>query len=194
MNIETKFDIGQEVYYLESTTNIIHHGKVVDIKKSTVDDNIPFFIIDIKIMTTGAYPWELFATQEEAEQKLIDKLQDERDFERRDKTYIVKQLNDPNDYVIREDYIKLEQRNKQLEEQLEEKDKEIEKLAIMIKTLPNHDTEIEQLIRKQVCSEIREKLEMDEYNTCENTAWCVYLDYLKEILDQIEQSRGEKDE
>ena len=47
-------------------------------------------------------------------------------------------------------------------------------------------------VRKKVCDEIREKLEMDEYNTCENTAWCVYLDYLKEILDQIEQGERER--
>ena len=67
----------------------------------------------------------------------IDKLQDERDFERRDKTLIVKQLNDPNDYVIREDYIKLEQENKQLEGQhellIDEFQKEREELCKQIK-------------------------------------------------------------
>ena len=56
----------------------------------------------------------------------IDTLQDERDFERRDKTLIIKQLNDSNDYVIREDYIKLETENKQLKEQLAIRDKMIE--------------------------------------------------------------------
>lgn len=44
-------------------------------------------------------------------------------------------------------------------------------------------------IRKQVCDEIREKLQMNKYNTCENTAFGVYYDYLKEILDQIEQAK-----
>ena len=42
-------------------------------------------------------------------------------------------------------------------------------------------------IRKQVCDEIREKLQMNENNTCENTAFGVYYDYLKEILDEIEK-------
>lgn len=98
------------------------------------------------------------------------------------------------------------------EEKLTEKDKEIErlkqendKLAFALAEEPDKD-ELLQLkqdfdilynktkerdasIRKQVCDEIRGKLEMDEYNTCENTAFCVYLDYLKEILDQIEQAK-----
>ena len=69
----------------------------------------------------------------------IDKLQNERDFERRDKTYIVKQLNDPNDYVVREDYIKLEQENKQLKEQLAIKDKMIDKLVFDLCAI--YDTE-----------------------------------------------------
>lgn len=78
----------------------------------------------------------------------IDKLQDERDFERRDKTYIVKQLNDPNDYVIREDYIKLEQRNKQLEEQLVEKNKEIGELKHYVYSYNNEINN-----RPQICNE-----------------------------------------
>lgn len=138
----------------------------------------------------------------------------------------------------------LEQENKQLEEQLAEKDKEIEELEesngvtkalyknyytqlqnyksklysidipklrkkhltpeekeIYYKGFENcerqfasHIADITIKVRKKVCDEIREKLEMNEYNTCENTAWCVYLDYLKEILDQIEQGEREKDE
>lgn len=76
---------------------------------------------------------------------------------------------------------------KELQQQLAEKDKEIERLkrnmefdtAYYIKELVN--------IRKQVCDEIREKLGMNECNTCENTAFGVYYDKLKEILDQIEQ-------
>lgn len=47
--------------------------------------------------------------------------------------------------------------------------------------------DLEQAIRKQVCDEIREKLKMNEYNTCENTAFGVHYDYLKEILNKIEK-------
>ena len=127
----------------------------------------------------------------------IDKLQDERDFERRDKTYIVKQLNDPNDYVIREDYIKLEQRNKQLEEQLSEKNKEIEDLKFEKRNLGGLIEKVsskgQQEIRKQVCDEIRELAHnYFEYVLCEecgnNIDNDTYLSSkdLKEILDQIE--------
>lgn len=72
----------------------------------------------------------------------INNLQDERDFERRDKTYIVKQLNAPNDYVIREDYIKLEQENKQLKEQLGKKDKEIKILKKALELACERITEL----------------------------------------------------
>ena len=45
----------------------------------------------------------------------------------------------------------------ELKLEIEEKDEEIEKLKLMIKTLPNHDTEMEQLIRHQICEEIKIK-------------------------------------
>lgn len=89
---------------------------------------------------------------------------------------------------------------KELQQQLAEKDKEIEKLNLMIKTLPNHDTEIEQQIRKQVCDEIREKLNEIEKSITNNIFLAneiiktqtkqkeVYKNIFK-ILDQIEQAK-----
>lgn len=106
---------------------------------------------------------------------LIDGFQKERE-------NLCKQIKQESD--ARERFV---EKVKQLKEELAEKDKEIEKLNLMIKTLPNHDTEMEQLIRKNVCDKIREKLQMDKDNTCGNTAFCVYYDYLKEVLNQIEK-------
>ena len=42
-------------------------------------------------------------------------------------------------------------------------------------------------IHKEVCDKIKQKLKMNKYNCCENTAFGVHYDYLKEILDQIEK-------
>ena len=133
----------------------------------------------------------------------------------------------------------LEQENKQLKEQLAEKDKEINKLEEQVNMYKSfvhnyyqqiqnyrnkiYDIDVKKLMskkltpeqkeiyykgfancerqislnvadiqietRKQVCDEIREKLGMNQYNTCENTAFSVYYDYLKEVLDQIEQPK-----
>ena len=83
---------------------------------------------------------------------------------------------------------------KKLEQQLKEKDKKIEKLDIMIKTLPNHDAEIEQLIRKQVCGEIKEYMAKEYGISVEDMptyyhslAWSVKDIY--ELLDRIEQAK-----
>ena len=54
----------------------------------------------------------------------------------------------------------LEKELADMEAKLAEKDKEIEKLNLMIKTLSNHDLEMEKEIRHQVCNEIREKAEV----------------------------------
>lgn len=96
-----------------------------------------------------------------------------------------------------------------LENELAEKDKEIEKLHKALDSQKRHIDIIEQPfrgratkrtgdvykdfvleIRKQFCDEIREKLGMNQYNTCENTVFDVHYDELKEILDQIEQAEG----
>ena len=57
----------------------------------------------------------------QAYEKIVEQKDEEIRFANRDKIYIVKQLNDPKDYVLLEDYKKVEQ-------QLAEKNKEIEKL------------------------------------------------------------------
>ena len=80
----------------------------------------------------------------------------------------------------------------ELIDEVAEKDKEIEEYKTQIKEfcgtkLAKLIDKKEQEIRKQVCDEIREQLQMNEQNTCENTAFGVYYDYLKEILDQIEK-------
>lgn len=108
-----------------------------------------------------------------------------------------------NAQVVDNNYIK---ENQELKQQLAEKDKEIEKLHKALDSQKRHIDIIEQpfrgrgtkrtgnvildfelSIRKKVCDEIKEKLKMNQYNTCENTAFDVHYDELKEILDQIEQ-------
>ena len=103
----------------------------------------------------------------------------------RDNIIIVKQLNDPNSYISLEEY----------EQKLSKKDKEIEILNRMIKTLPEHDKEIKQLI----CEKIRKSFE-DEI-TKQETFYGIdgiklnfaYIGNLlcefdwKKILDQIEK-------
>lgn len=72
-----------------------------------------------------------------------------------------------------------------LKQQLEEKNKEIERLDSICSDLFNtRETEYEKLktIRKQVCDEIREKLENDFEYDCEYT-----YGKLSEILDQVEK-------
>lgn len=98
---------------------------------------------------------------------------------------------------MKQQIVDLEQENKQLKQQLTEKDKEINKLSKEhfemfgdmkdYKNLWLAEQRKNKEIRKQVCDEIREKLEINENNSCENTAFGIYFDDLSEILDQIEQ-------
>lgn len=71
--------------------------------------------------------------------------------------------------------------------------KEKEKLNCMIETLPNHDTEIEQQIRKQICDEIRDKLPYYKYSFQEPEVPRVDVIEIRDmefILDKIEQGEG----
>ena len=85
---------------------------------------------------------------------------------------------------LKEKNKKLTEANKQLKQQLKEKDKQLEQLDTMIKTLPNHDTEIELQIRKQVCNKIRD---YDRITNKQKTSYTEYVIGLCEILNQIEQ-------
>lgn len=94
---------------------------------------------------------------------------------------------------------------KELKEQLTKKDKEIEKLRDKLKRtekamLEEVNEHIEYYnadqkhLRKQVCEEIREKIEkrIEAYPIiCEDengvVRRCVFLDNIKDILDQIEK-------
>jgi len=78
-----------------------------------------------------------------------------------------------------------------LEQELTEKDKEIEKLNLMIKTLPNHDAELEQTIRKQVCDEFKKAIFEESYIKTEEEAKYIVDDIdvgtILEIIDKIEK-------
>ncbi len=75
----------------------------------------------------------------QAYEKIVEQKDEEISFANRDKTYIVKQLNDPKSYVSLEDY-------KRIEQQLEEKEKEIEAL----KYLSGCPNDINEMVRKVV--------------------------------------------
>lgn len=60
----------------------------------------------------------------QAYEKIVEQKDEEISFAKRDKTCIVKQLNDPKDYVLLEDY-------KKVEKQLVEKDAENKKLSLL---------------------------------------------------------------
>ena len=133
---------------------------------------------------------------EEIYKQYIDHLEEERDFERRDKIQIVKQFDDPNDYVNREDYIKLEQ-------QLAEKDKEIEELKAYKKgayeKYVSKCAYLQQQIkdtRKQVCEQFRKTIiERSGFDTEEQARyWTADVDIITilEIIDELE--KGEQGE
>ena len=97
---------------------------------------------------------------EEIYKQYIDHLEEERDFERRDKIQIVKQFDDPNEYVKREDYIKLEEELNELEEK--------HKKAINDTFIMAQDYE-RNFARRIICEEIRNE--------------CVYVAGTKEISE-----------
>lgn len=78
----------------------------------------------------------------------------------------------------------LQEHIKEQEEELAEKNKEIEKLNLMIKTLPNHDTEIEQEVRKQVCDELRDYF---------GRFTPIFIQVKTDVLDKLDQiEKGEQ--
>lgn len=89
----------------------------------------------------------------------------------------------------------LEQENKELKEQLAEKDKEIAELRQTIISLYNSNINLEmysKTIREQVCDEIREKLKAHcDYTDEENIGWYLTEHKIDTLLDQMEQAKGE---
>lgn len=65
-------------------------------------------------------------------EKIVEQQDEEISFANRDKTYIVKQLNDPKDYVLLEDYKKVEQQLAEKEKEIDELNRFIEKLMFYI--------------------------------------------------------------
>lgn len=125
----------------------------------------------------------------------IDKLQEERDFEVIDKTLIVKQLNDPNQYVNREDYIKLEQRLAQKDEKIKSLQNQLVIWQVGNKIANQYSQEIlekyqqklqelELQIRHQVCDKIRH---FDLMINKQGISYTEYVTKLLELLIDIEK-------
>ena len=146
----------------------------------------------------------------QAYEKIVEQKDEEIRFANRDKIYIVKQLNDPKDYVLLEDYKKVEQ-------QLAEKDKEIEKITRIVAYKDDMDRSTtingvkftnEQIITLQNIDYFADKHNQDKISFAveqlekvKENAWqsatdisCL-LDYteLAKIIDnQIKSLKGEK--
>lgn len=96
-------------------------------------------------------------------EEIVEQKDEELNFANRDKTCIVKQLNDPKAYVLLEDY-------KRIEQQLAEKEKEIEQLKFQINVKDGENAELERRI-----------YELDGNGFCTGECWC--CDYYKESND-----------
>lgn len=131
-------------------------------------------------------------------EKIVEQKDEEIRFANRDKIYIVKQLNDPKDYVLLEDYKKVEHQIKDKEQENERLKKEICKYEI---TLMDKNSQLKQQLHdlpKKIVEEIRKELvnivEVGDYFDTEIDEETNLLKQsnIENILDAILKKYGDK--
>lgn len=146
----------------------------------------------------------------QAYEKIVEQKDEEIRFANRDKIYIVKQLNDPKDYVLLEDYKKVEQQLAEKEQEIESlRENSLSKRIFKEKLIPSHcmeqyekyEQQIDKLTKDKISFAVEQlekvkenikKVPIIDFDLSGNFEKMYKQDAIRQIDNQIKELKGEE--